>query len=109
MRGRRGTSELRGLLNPTCPTLPRPSSYQTPAGPEGLHGDIVMSDALAFATRERPRFEKELFDFLRIPSVSAKSEHDPDTRAAAAWLADNLKRAGLQVEVLETPKHPVVI
>ena len=68
-----------------------------------------MGDALKYATRERARFQSELFDFLRIPSVSAKSEHDVDTRRAATWLAENLSRSGLDVEVLETPKHPVVL
>jgi len=68
-----------------------------------------MGDALKYATRERARFQRELFDFLRIPSVSAKSEHDGDTRRAATWLAENLSRSGLDVEVLETPKHPVVL
>ncbi|MSR35247.1 MAG: dipeptidase [Gemmatimonadetes bacterium] len=68
-----------------------------------------MSDALAFATRENSRFQAELFDFLRIPSVSARSEHDKDTRAAATWLAENMMRSGLKVEILETPKHPVVL
>ena len=68
-----------------------------------------MSDALAFATRQSRRFREELFDFLRIPSVSAKSEHDADTRRAASWLAENLRSAGLEVEILETPKHPVVL
>ena len=68
-----------------------------------------MGDALKYATRERERFQNELFAFLRIPSVSAKSEHDGDTRHAATWLAENLATAGLEVEVLETPKHPVVI
>ena len=68
-----------------------------------------MGDALKYATRERARFQSELFDFLRIPSVSAKSEHDGDTRRAASWLAENLSRSGLDVEVLETPKHPVVL
>ena len=68
-----------------------------------------MADALKYATKEQPRFQRELFDFLRIPSVSAKSEHDDDTRRAASWLAENLLRSGLKVEVLETPKHPVVL
>ena len=68
-----------------------------------------MGDALEYATREKARFKSELFDFLRIPSVSAKSEHDKDTRRAANWLAENLLRSGLDVEVLETPKHPVVL
>ena len=50
-----------------------------------------MGDALKYATRERARFQSELFDFLRIPSVSAKSEHDVDTRRAATWLAEASK------------------
>jgi acetylornithine deacetylase/succinyl-diaminopimelate desuccinylase-like protein len=68
-----------------------------------------MSDALAYATRQSSRFREELFDFLRIPSVSAKNEHDADTRRAATWLADQLRTAGLEVEVIDTPKHPVVL
>src|SRR5688500_7877805 len=68
-----------------------------------------MSDALAYADRQSSRFRAELFNFLRIPSVSAKSEHDGDTRRAAEWLAEQLLRAGLKVEILETPKHPVVL
>jgi acetylornithine deacetylase/succinyl-diaminopimelate desuccinylase-like protein len=68
-----------------------------------------MSDAIAFATREKSRFKDELFDFLRIPSVSAKSDHDKHTRAAAGWLAERMKAAGLGVEILETPRHPVVL
>ena len=68
-----------------------------------------MSDALAYAARQSSRFREELFDFLRIPSVSAKSEHDGDTRRAADWLAEQLRAAGLEVEVLTTPRHPVVI
>jgi acetylornithine deacetylase/succinyl-diaminopimelate desuccinylase-like protein len=67
-----------------------------------------MSDALEFATAQSSRFRAELFDFLRIPSVSAKSEHDGDTRRAAEWLAEQLIRAGLKAEILETPTHPVV-
>jgi acetylornithine deacetylase/succinyl-diaminopimelate desuccinylase-like protein len=31
-------------------------------------------------------FLDELFEFLRIPSVSARSEHKGDTRKAAEWL-----------------------
>ena len=68
-----------------------------------------MGDALRYATQKKERFQSELFDFLRIPSVSAKSEHDGDTRRAATWLAENLSRAGLDVELLETPKHPIVV
>ena len=37
----------------------------------------------------------ELFEFLRIPSISARSEHRGDVARAAAWLADRLTSAGL--------------
>ena len=47
--------------------------------------------------------------FLRIPSISALPEHAPDVRAAAEWLADALRVAGVEhVEVAETGGHPVV-
>jgi acetylornithine deacetylase/succinyl-diaminopimelate desuccinylase-like protein len=60
-------------------------------------------DATADATRA------ELFDFLRIPSVSARSEHDVDTRRCAEWLRTSLERAGLAAEVHETAGHPIVL
>jgi acetylornithine deacetylase/succinyl-diaminopimelate desuccinylase-like protein len=41
--------------------------------------------------------------------VSARSEHDGDTRAAAGWLAERMGEAGLYAEVLTTPRHPVVL
>ena len=47
--------------------------------------------------------------FLRIPSISALPAHADDCRAAADWLADALRGAGLEhVEVAETGGHPVV-
>jgi len=52
---------------------------------------------------------EELKEFLRIPSVSAKSEHKPDIEAAARWVAEKLKSAGLKnVEIVPTKMHPVV-
>ncbi len=68
-----------------------------------------MSDALSFVDAHLDRFRSEMYDFLRIPSVSAKSEHDADTRAAAEWLGDRLSDAGLQVSIHDTPGHPVVV
>lgn len=68
-----------------------------------------MSDALTYARDHAARFRDELFEFLRIPSVSARSEHDADTRAAAEWLSARLSAAGLESEVLDTPGHPVVL
>lgn len=55
------------------------------------------------------RLLDELGDFLRIPSVSARSEHAVDVAQAAAWLHARLARIGFAVETLETPGHPVVL
>lgn len=67
------------------------------------------NDPLGFALAERDRFYSELDEFLRIPSVSAKSDHNTDTERAAEWVHGKLADAGLEAETLETPGHPVVI
>jgi len=72
-------------------------------------GRTLMANVQAFIDRELIRFQAELFDFLRIPSVSARSEHTPDIHHAAAWVGDRLRAAGLDASVLETSGHPVVL
>lgn len=66
-------------------------------------------DPLTFIGSQLDRFRSELYDFLRIPSVSAKSEHDQDTRRTAEWLSERLAAAGLRSEIVETPGHPIVL
>ncbi|MEQ8362045.1 MAG: dipeptidase [Cyclobacteriaceae bacterium] len=57
----------------------------------------------------KDRFLSELFDLLRIPSVSADSKHKGDVQKAAAFIAEKLKAAGAEtVEVHETAGHPIV-
>jgi acetylornithine deacetylase/succinyl-diaminopimelate desuccinylase-like protein len=68
-----------------------------------------VSDPQHFINENLNRFREELFDFLRIPSVSARSEHDDDTRTAANWFADRLRDAGFDTEIFETARHPVVL
>ena len=55
------------------------------------------------------RIHDELFEFLRIPSVSARSEHRQDTLRAAEWLAARMRDVGLTTEVVPTDGHPIVI
>jgi acetylornithine deacetylase/succinyl-diaminopimelate desuccinylase-like protein len=50
-----------------------------------------------------------LKEFLAIPSVSTKPEHAADLRRCAQWLADQLLFAGLEVSVMPTPGHPIVV
>lgn len=68
-----------------------------------------MSDALTFVEANLSRFRSELYDFLRIPSISAKSEYDGETRATAEWFEARLAEAGLEAEIVETPGHPIVV
>jgi acetylornithine deacetylase/succinyl-diaminopimelate desuccinylase-like protein len=58
---------------------------------------------------DRDRLLRELNEFLRIPSVSTLPAHDDDCRAAAEWVAAELRRLGCSdVQFLGSEKHPVV-
>jgi acetylornithine deacetylase/succinyl-diaminopimelate desuccinylase-like protein len=69
----------------------------------------IANDLDTFLTQHQSRIEEELFDFLRIPSVSAQPAHNADTRAAAEWVKRSLEQAGLSAAIHETPGHPVVV
>ena len=68
-----------------------------------------MTDVASYLDANDARIHDELFDFLRIPSVSARSEHKADVARAADWLAAKLRSAGLTAEIIPTPGHPVVL
>jgi acetylornithine deacetylase/succinyl-diaminopimelate desuccinylase-like protein len=62
-----------------------------------------------FIEGRRQQHLTELCEFLRIPSVSAKSEHKSDIERAASWVADHLRSAGFpKVEIVPTDLHPLV-
>ncbi len=62
-----------------------------------------------FIEGHRDQHLAELCEFLRIPSVSAKSEHKPDIERAARWVAEKLRSAGFKtVQVIPTALHPLV-
>ena len=57
----------------------------------------------------KQRFLDELFDFLRIPSVSADSKFKPDMLKAAEFVQGKLLEAGLdKAEICQTAGHPIV-
>jgi acetylornithine deacetylase/succinyl-diaminopimelate desuccinylase-like protein len=63
----------------------------------------------AYVEAERERIVETLFDFLRIPSISALPEHAADVRASAEFAAGLLRAAGMEnVAVIETPGAPAV-
>lgn len=69
----------------------------------------TMDTVLAFAHAQREAFCKELFDYLRIPSVSGDPQFDPQTQRAAEFTSALLTRIGMEhVRLLPTAAHPVV-
>jgi len=62
-----------------------------------------------YISSNKDRFISELFDWLRIPSVSADSRHKGDVRKAAEFLKEKFTAAGVdQAELCETKGHPIV-
>jgi acetylornithine deacetylase/succinyl-diaminopimelate desuccinylase-like protein len=51
---------------------------------------------------------EELYDLLRIPSVSADPGHAADVRHAGEWVRDLVRSAG-DAELVETSRQPLVI
>ena len=47
-----------------------------------------------YISKNKDRFISELFDWLRIPSISADSKYKNDTRRAAEFLKARLEEAG---------------
>ena len=63
----------------------------------------------AYIEQHKDRFLKELFELLRIPSVSSQEEHKGDMLVCAQKLAEYLLAAGADsARVYETAGHPVV-
>src|SRR6266404_3696966 len=69
-----------------------------------------MSQATnTFVEQNQNRFLDELKTFLRIPSISTLPEHKPDVEKAAQFIADSLKRAGIEnVALIPTAGNPLV-
>lgn len=68
-----------------------------------------MDKVKSYIAANKDRFISELFDLLRIPSISAQSEHKEDCRRCAEWLAAALAKAGAdRADVLSTEGNPVV-
>ena len=67
------------------------------------------SDLDKFLSDNDSRIRDELFEFLRIPSVSAKSDHNADTKKAAEWVKASLDKIGVKAKIYPTAGHPVVV
>lgn len=68
-----------------------------------------MDKAKHYIEANKERFINELFELLRIPSVSAEAARKPDMLRCAEWLAAALVEAGAdRAEVMPTEGNPVV-
>lgn len=62
-----------------------------------------------YQEKNKDRFLNEMLELLRIPSVSAKSEHKADMQKCAEAVKKRLLEAGCdKAEVMPTDGHPVV-
>jgi acetylornithine deacetylase/succinyl-diaminopimelate desuccinylase-like protein len=68
-----------------------------------------MHELNTYLEANRGRFLEELLALLRIPSVSARSEHKADMAACAQAVCDALRKAGAgRADVIPTAGHPIV-
>lgn len=62
-----------------------------------------------YQEEHKERFLAEMLELLRIPSISAKSEHKADMHACAEAVKQRLTEAGAKtVEIYQTDGHPIV-
>ena len=62
-----------------------------------------------YINAHRERFLEELFDLLRIPSISADPKHKGDVQKAASTVKDHLLKAGVNdARLYPTDGHPIV-
>ena len=62
-----------------------------------------------YIEENKERFLNELIELLKIPSISADSKYKDDVRRAAGFVSEQLTKAGAEnVEICETPGHPIV-
>lgn len=68
-----------------------------------------MKETQTYISAHQDRFLTELLEFLRIPSISADPANAGSVRQAAEWMAENLKKAGVDhVRLEETAGFPIV-
>ncbi len=68
-----------------------------------------MNDLKNYIETNREILLGELFELLRIPSISAKEAHKQDMYTAAQWIKAKLIEKGADMaEVMDTDGHPVV-
>lgn len=68
----------------------------------------MTDQAIVFAHVNAERFRDELYEWLRIPSVSTLPERKEDVKRAGQWLVDQLTGLGFDAALHPTQGHPIV-
>ena len=68
-----------------------------------------MSTISTLSEEEKSKYLEELFEFLKLPSVSADSKFSKYMNTTANWLSNELLKSGCDsTKVYETNGHPIV-
>lgn len=68
-----------------------------------------MEKIIKYIRSQRQQYVEELFQLLRVPSVSTDPDHAGDVTTCSQFLAEHLKAIGMhKVEIMPTEGHPVV-
>ena len=71
--------------------------------------DNTTTTPASYAQANQAAHLAELIEFLRIPSISTQPERAVDVAAAAEWMADAMRDAGIEnVRVIKTARHPLI-
>ena len=76
----------------------------------GSPSNVQDLDALVQVLhQQRATMLDDLVQWLKIPSISSDSSKLAEVQAGCQWVTDKLRNAGLDVNVIETQRHPIVI
>jgi len=68
-----------------------------------------MKNIFTYLDNNREKFEEELYELLRIPSISTDADRKEDVRNAANYLFSRFEDIGMDaVRIYETDGHPIV-
>lgn len=67
-----------------------------------------MSQLDQYLEKNSQKFVDDLCELLRIPSVSADSNHKADVKKAADWVANQFRNLKFKTEIVPTKGHPIV-
>ena len=68
-----------------------------------------MKEVLRYLKENQEVHMQQLYEFLKIPSISSLSEYKPDMERCAEWLKNHMIDCGIEnTRIIETPGHSIV-